>query len=712
MASLQHGILIAKIAPFAFNLIGFYFTPVGGETKCLLLDPSIDKSQRLVSLSEILFSGAFSNISYRELINPNDAKRFKLALVNMQSSFDSTSLEIAIRDNIRRTSCTNSPCTDWENYSLAHIDYVSKAVGQNPAERVKQCSGECFVGPVPDIKSYDPFGPPKIYHRNIPIVTSNDKLKLKGWSEFFSISYGDLQDTLPLITLATPSAISPIDTLFQSFLISIIDNGIRAGDVNPIKIPLSFRVPSNYIFTNDPNNEEKILTTWGLNIYDGACWEIALWLLKDSNASLLDDIRLSRKTTQFASIIGNNVNSRKANMYLAPISVGLYTNPTGASDPTIRNIVYPYDPNGLSFRIISNYYNYDPVTILPQQWSSTAKHWNHFNPTLGENAWFYALSPFIRNANITNFKGYSGFNSILFNLMDSNGGFFYSPIKTKDTSWSLSSEYNASMYGALSQMISYLTSNPSINIGISIGQLSSMIMGIGHFFVSMADRENFLFHQRKIWTKESSWQIQSNGIKVNESNNLVTFTVTSNDVTMLQSSNKPYVISVNVQTWIICSLQPKIIDQIFGIHGAALKQWNNLKTSCGRFNQDGELEGFGYTNIKTSFDYGMATVISTECTFSAMMACKILKEYYGEFADTSPYSITSDLAEMESFVYDSNNNLLFVSDNEAYFNSANIRAQTGLGDFINPIPSIAATSWHIFYIKSFNPFVPNGKLLR
>jgi hypothetical protein len=744
MTTLQNGILIAKIAPFAFNLTGFYFTPIGGETKCLLLDPSIDKSNRIFPLSEILSSGAFSTISYRELINPNDSKRFKLALVNMQSSFDSNNLETAIRDDIIGKSRNRSICNifdlsehsqcSWDNYASAHIDYISKAVGQNPAERIKQCSGECYVGTLPDIKSYDPFFPPKIFHRDIPPITNNDKLRLKAWADFFSISYRglstpyiDLQDSVPSITLATPYRVSkdpdiqtitsiqkPNDTLFQYFLINQIDDGTYAGNVNPVKIPLSFRVPAEYIFTDDINNNEKMITTWGLNIYDGACWEIALWLLKDNNSSLLDDIRSSRKTTQFASIISNNVNSQKSHKYLSPISIGSYTSPTGPQDPFIRNITYPYDPNGLSFQTISNYYSYDPIKIIPQQWNNNAKYWNDFRPISGVNSWFYGLSPFIRNANIPNFKGYSGFNSILFNMMDSNSGFFHSPINNFNTTLTIFNNDNASIYAALSHIKSYLSANPSINIGISIGQLSTMMIGIEQLFASLADKENFFFHQGKIWIPGSGWHLNATGIKIDftSSSYLVPFAVTINDVNMPINSTKTYLIPVQTQLWTICSLQPKIIDKIFGVHGATLKLWNNLKNTCGRFNHDHELDGFGFNNIKSTYDNNMSTVISAELTFTAMMACKILKEYYQDTADIAPYSITSDLAEMETFIYTPSNHLLFISNNEAYFNSANIRSQTGFGSFVNPIPSITSTSWHIFYSKLFNPFVPNGTLLR
>lgn len=93
----------------------------------------------------------------------------------------------------------------------------------------------CYVGPIPDIKSCDHFGPIKIYHRDIPILTEEDKQWIKGWTNFFNMSYSDLNDAIPNITFANQhsslvsSTISyPDDTLFQSFLLSVIDDGTAA----------------------------------------------------------------------------------------------------------------------------------------------------------------------------------------------------------------------------------------------------------------------------------------------------------------------------------------------------------------------------------------------------------------------------------------------------------------------------------------------------
>lgn len=731
MASLRHGVLTVKISSFSHNLTGFYFTPIDGETKCLLLDPSIDKCDRITPLAEILSSGVFSEISYRELINPNDAKRFKLSLVNMQSSFDTKDLEIAIRDEISSSSCSRESVTNtcgWDNYAQAHISYVAKAVGQNPAERVKQCSGECYIGSVPDIKSYDPFGPVKIYPRTVSLVS--DSNRLKRWEEFFNTSH------MELVSSSVTFSQHP-DALFQNFLNLMIDNGTAANDVIPMKLPLSFRVPANYVFSD---NTEKMVTTWGLNIYDGACWEIALWLLKDSNASLLDQVRLSRKTTQFASIISNNVNSKQAHRYLSPVTIEANTYPSGAIDPNLRKITYPYDPNGFTFRWISNYYSYSPTTIRPQQWGSTAKYWSDFRPTTSENAWFYAIAPFIRNIHISNFKGYSGFITALSHMMDANGGFYHSPINSSwqgkslpNESWSLTSEGNVSMYGALNRIKAYWdtqrekgeVSDSSKSSGkieephgktlrtpedpISSGKIITMMAGIEQYFASVADHKNYFFYHGKTWLN-SSWQLAMNGLRV-ESSGVVPFSLTTDNFNMPLASGQVYMISVNVQTWAICSLQPSIIDKIFGVRGATLKMWNNLKQTCGRKNSEGELIGFGYNNLKHE-----DSVISSELTFSAMMACKVLQAYYGSEANT--YSIDSDLDEMEDFILTPNSggindhHLLFVSDISAYYNQTNIRAQTGFGSYVNPIPSIAATAWYLFYIKEFNPFTPKGLLLR
>jgi hypothetical protein len=747
----------------------------------------------------------------------------------MQSSFDINSFNNIKIGNL------------WDNYVKAYIDYISKTIGQNPAERIQQCLRQCEIGsiPVSDIKSYDPFAPIKIYHRDIPLITEKDQLRMKIWTDFYTVSYTDLKNSVHYITPINSELVlkekekdkslsqsqessdcivedndvfsessqdkiteiseiteiinikssilkKPNDTLFQAFLTNIIDNGTEAGDVNPIKLPLSYRVPSDYIFSGDIHNNEKMLTTWGLNIYDGACWEIALWLLQDSKASLLDKIRFSRKTTQFVSIMGNNSNSRNAYQYLSPLTISENTipisvqkvcvttnfTPHGPYDPTERSIVYPYDPNGLAFRTISNYYSFNQNTIRPELWNINAKHWNDFLPICGENTWFFGLSPLIRNI-----KGYSGFVTTLYNLMDANGGFYNSPLshnelQNKQVYWSILSTDNVSIYGALSHMKLYLqnksidnihnllndqsnrsesdsSTNYSDNIrtsdkypynniikgssnknsvdhsdiGVSLGQIATMMNGIIQYFDTIADTENFLFYQGKTWFSEKEkhgWKINIGGIKVdpNMPTGTSPFIVNSNDLNMPHNSKHSYIFSVNSQTWGICSLQPKIINKIFRDDSASLKMWNNLKQTCGRFDMNNKLQGFGYTNIKTTHDRGMGSIISSESTFGAMMACKVLKEYYGDLADRAPYSISSDLIEMEIFMYTANsgnmgdNHLLHISNNEAYFNHANMRAQTGFGSFSNPIPSITSTSWHIFYTKSFNPFVPKGNLLR
>ncbi|CAH6418170.1 Hypothetical protein HVR_LOCUS45 [uncultured virus] len=845
MASLQHGILTVKIISFAYELTGFYFTPMDSQGKCLLLDPSVDKSLRVVPLAEIINSGLFSEISYRELINQADSKLFKLALVNMQSSFDSSDIEIAVRDDISKIKDStlsrsknhsdSSSTSRLTGYASPYIDYIVKAIGQNPAERTSQCSGSCYVGPVVNIKSYDPFAPLKIYHRNIPLLTEKDNIRLQRWSKFFGkqikeffirrggnlyldkdLTSNNIEQTPVAQEFILPSNLTPVkefnippDTLFQAFLHNMIDDGTAAHDVNPIVLPLSFKVPDGYIFPGDTQNHEKISTTWGLNIYDGACWEIALWLLYDSHAGLLDQIRLTRKTTQFASIIGNNVNSKRSNQYLAPLNIDNEGNPIGENtsefrfgpdDPNERKIIYPYDPNGYAFKIISNYFNYDPNVSKPTQWVPNIKYWNDFSSGCGENAWFYVLAPYVRNATMNNFKGYAGFVSTLFNMMDSNGGFYSSPINSNNTAWTLSSTDNASMFGALFHIYSYMLERPHINLGLSENQIIVMINGVLQYFSTMADRDNYFFYSGKTWsTSHKSWLINYHGF----TSDLTPFNVNIADVNMPLNAPRAYVVSVAVQLWSICSLQPSMIDALFGEKGASLKMWTNLRRTCGRLGAEGELRGFGYNNVRvntnflpshnqTLFDsnyeipakrvstfeiepssihrgifdttadalasnyemglltdenkrspplsgiindfttgvskisqqnssnfnrnplgsHEMSIVISTELTFAAMLACKILKAYYKDLADNSPYSVSIDLMEMETYMYGLNHDLLVVTEDNAYFNQANVRAQTGFGSYVNSIPSISATAWNIFYNKSFNPFVPDGNLLR
>lgn len=705
--TLKHGILTAKITSYAFELTGFYFTPVNSVTKCLLLNPLIEKSSQIIMLSEILESAVYSEIHYRELIKKEDITCFKLALVNMQSSFNISKFTLQ----------------SWNAFNKTYIDYVTKTIGQNPAERISQCSGECYAGPIVDIKSYDPFDSSKLYHRHTPILSFEDKNVLAQWSQFF-------KTINPEITVANDFRMGtvgnvdfPPDTLFGVFLHSILDKGDVAKDPIAVAIPLSFRVPTNYVFTGDTYNNEKILTTWGLNIYDGACWEIALSLLKN-NSSLLEELRFKRKTTQFASIISNNVNSKKANQYLSPIIEGKK-----------RTICYPYDPDGFAFRTISNYYTFDKDGI-PIQFVKSGKYWPEFRPLTGENAWFYGIAPFI-----TSNKSYPGFISTLFNMVDINGGFYSSPVNSVDKSLDFTIEHNVSMYAALSHIIDHLQKGSVAAIGIDIATAHNMMLGIETMIASL--KNNYLFYYGK--TIEKTWyNVMQHALFLEPNNELKIVNVTYNNVKLVNDEQvclsgtdyqwkpevdtKSHLISVKAHLWLLCSLQPRIVNLIFQDKNAALTMWKNLKYTCGRYSLgvpvttghlDKELKGFGYNNAKHSLDPFMAEVISTELTFCAMLVCKILMLYYKDDFNDLNEELIKDLSQMEKYVY---KNLLVkndcdpagkgISDSEAYFIQASMRSQTGFGSIVNPIPCTAATAWHIFYSKSFNPFTPNGKLLR
>jgi hypothetical protein len=222
------------------------------------------------------------------------------------------------------------------------------------------------------------------------------------------------------------------------------------------------------------------------------------------------------------------------------------------------------------------------------------------------------------------------------------------------------------MYSALLHIKSYILHH-NTPYNITVVQINGILLGIHKLFMSLINKDTYLFHDIKRWIDDKWVRFPS---------------PTINTVT---------------QVWSICILQPKILDIIFTEQGAALKLWLNLRKHCGKFGKMNELNGFAYTN---DGDY-----ISAEVTFAALLACKILKIYYKEQADLEPLMITRDTETMSKYLY---NNLLVKTDNEAYFIHTNCSETTFE---INNLPSTVATSWYLFYSKGFNPFMPNGSLL-
>lgn len=646
---LLNGILYLKLSLYSHTIVGFYFTPSNSESKCLIIDNKLNK---IYPLSQILSSGRFSEIKYRELTQKMDITRFKLALVNMQNSFPTIH--------------------DYHVY----VDYIIKAVGENPSERLNQCHGSCYRehGPIQNIPSYDPFEPITIYHRTTPPLNSEDIDYLKTI-------------TLNLSTIILPDKSnnslnnsSIPDTLFLSFLHNIIEVGNAVETHAPVnQLPLSYRLSPD--FMTSLSEKEKITLPWESSIYSCSCWEIAMWLLNDGECNMIDIIRLRRTTYQFKSIIGNNINSSEAFKYLEALP----------SKNLKRELAtpQPIDPEGLAFRKISNYYNYHPITYQPTAWSPSTLSWSDLVPSLYDNAWFYGISPRIRLKKLD----YSlGFISILPNMMCENGGFYHTPISENLPLIQLTQD-NAIMYAFLSEFNTFLTPK----------HFYEMKKGLKSYFKSVCDKNNYLFYHGK----KDSGEIIKEGILVRKAG-LVPFTVAPTAVYMpkyLGEISNYYLISTADQIWSICCLQPHLIDKFFGERGATLKMWNNLKDACGRLDSDGSLQGFGYNNLTPSFDQAMGTIISTELTFGAMTVCKILLKYYQRMANKGAYTVEDDLYQMEKFIYDPKNGLLNIDTQEAYFKESNLKAQTGFGEISYPYPNTIATSWHIFYAHNFNPFI-------
>lgn len=708
-AARQNGLLKVKMAQYENTFSGFYYTNKD-MTWAVLPDPSHARWYNPVPLSKILSDTRYSIIETREVID-YASDLFKLACVD---AINSVNQYTAISELLN-----NHVVVGAVSAGKPVIDSVRQTMNADPASYVAQAITNGYSGEIPSSGAIPmSFSPPTFLIRETNATFNDEQIaainRFKSiHNQTFDLAPGHLpsngNNEVDANANTRQSIISVNTNALGIFFDSIIDDGTAANDDAPIKLPLSFRVPDDYYSNiSTPDSLEEMLATWGLDIYDGACFEIARFIL-NNDTDLMDNLRSTQKTTQFATIIGNSNDFT----YQPPLEVFDGSQPTG---PRSGSVIL--STGGLAFREISNYYSFDTDPVIPTSYDSASQFWIDWKPIMGENAWFYGIGPGIRRRLIN-----QGFISTLPYMMDGAGGFYFAPLSTTAPNLSFSSENNASMFGALDHMISVGESTSTINnlstisngtavTDDQINMMKGMRAGIIKYFQTVKDTNTFLFYQGKTWNG-TGWSINTGGMTADG-----LIIPAAGNVFMPPGATQEYVIPVDVQTWGICSLQPLVINFIFGDDSAALKMWNNLKTSCGRLNPlDNSLQGFGYTNfIDTGSEpfTSMSKVISAEWTFGAIMACKVLKAHYGDAADVAPYTVSDDLNSMLLFMTDPDGDLYFTNGNngESYYNYANMRSETGFGWFANPIPSTTSTAWGIMAFRGYNPFVPGGKLTR
>ena len=422
-------------------------------------------------------------------------------------------------------------------------------------------------------------------------------------------------------------------------------------------MPLSFKIPDGFWAEvgSDPDNvtdtAERILATYGLNLYDGACWQIAL--------ALGSQYGLTKQHTE--TLLSGKIGE-----------MGLLA----SNYKTFKYGDHGYSgDNPYMFRMTcDSYSNIDPLT-------GKAVSWMDWKPVTGENAWLYLLGPL--QAYILNTERNGGRYDInapevqlalraldVFKAMQSPiGAVYYAPNGTYHLTYptEIAAENNISLYGGL-----HLLREILMKLGDPTGKqkiVIDLITGIARFMKDYAyDKENGVFYQ---------------GGYIDGSGKFVPNPV----------------FPLDVQTWGLCVFGEQT-DSWFGF-GTSYNIWQISKKRSGSFDAEGNIQGVGYTDGHD--------IVSGEWTLGAITMCRILAKQYETSKPEWSKDLLRDADLMRQYLESQRVDL---SDSEVAYRYANKRYAIPFGWNANPVPSTASTAWVAMVDANFNPFYHTGEYLQ
>jgi len=467
---------------------------------------------------------------------------------------------------------------------------------------------------------------------------------------------------------------------------------------------------------------ERVDATVGTDIYDAACWQIALALA--ASKGLSDN---GFQPTMLFSLVANttkrlcpNVQAIRANTnnflygYCDSISdarlayaLRLVGNDFWAADPLWGNCRY------------GHYITFDS-NIKDKIGSIT---WPDWKPITGENGWAFLIGPlqtdYLQSAAAT---GYIPFQSesiqnalyvlYAFQRMQCKIGAFYyapggsdgntGPIPTGE----ISVENNVSCLSGLvifKQVLettlskdNSLTDDDKAKIRSAINLISILIWGGKTPF---GQTDGLLqFFQTKTWNAAEGIFYQ--GGTYNQG--------------VWTPTTEPK--AVDVDTWGLTVLGPATLDRWFGA-GTAFTLWQNVK-EWGSFSHNGQFWGVGYSDADNH------SIMSAEWTAGAINAVRCLMVYY-QSDGTKFASLQADHDAMMTNILNLRTDKYlaagfpdgleapyfpYVNPPEGHlaFLYASKRYAIPFGWYANPIPSTTSTSWTIYLHYDYNPFQLGG----
>ncbi|MCX5697261.1 MAG: fibronectin type III domain-containing protein [Candidatus Omnitrophica bacterium] len=479
-------------------------------------------------------------------------------------------------------------------------------------------------------------------------------------------------------------------------------------------LPYSFQLPADPdrrkqilegITADKPKDAiiERVIVSQGLEVYDGACWQIALVATGDKETNLpLARVPIDKywdgDLPHLWAIRGgySKINSNQQFVY----------------DPKNPGVISegPYNPGsrGFIFRIIDadgRWETPDPLdgkTHSPDfpgpEYDKGLIVWQDWRPIAGENAWVVmaALQRFHAKYYDAINKRYSVPSQDIITyvtdrtmreakesalvrelarcaliLQADNGGIRVAPIGTyyapgSGDDWyynEIFTENNCSWYAAF-RMLYAVTGD---------GQYKNAMDGIERYLKSAWDPQDKIFYQGTHYNN-GAWEF-----------NIAT----------------PF--AVDCQTWAICVLGPERIDSWFG-EGSAYNMWQKAKQLSG-YTVQGKLLGVGYS---TEHDR-----MSIEWTAGAVLACRIMSDYYKNTHPDWSLQASQDAQSMREGIDGDGTNVFKhqVAADQVGYSYSSKRAPIPFGwNSLDPdVLSTTSTAWVYFLDSGFNPFILGGK---
>lgn len=509
---------------------------------------------------------------------------------------------------------------------------------------------------------------------------------------------------------------------------------------------------------------ERVNVYNGTDIYDAACWQIALGVCAKAGMEAAgSDLFEMAENQNKLLLVGYDGNA-------AQIQTGAnraVTRKDGTFGYNGKEITAPEE--AYFFRMVTrnwlssdpfmgtSYMQYVKAENLPPNpdYQEGKVTWMDWKPITGENAWAFFIAPLqveylksqTLNKKFVPFTSNAVQNALnvlvaLRSMQSEIGGIYYAckgslgnqgdqPVNP----YEVSVENNASSLAGLLIFEQILQDELNFEDDLSAGQKQQVQTALNEVKLAIYGGSTPQGIQTKgllSFFKNNAWD-QETGIfyQGGDANN-------PNIGTDWKPTSEPK--AVDVSTWGVAVLGQPLLDSWYGF-GSSYQIWQNVKSWGGFFGPDQTIWGVGYSDLdgngtNGSYEKG---IISAEWTAGAINMLRCLISQYETASTSSNYSpaeqalaigyvgelqkdhdtMFKNILSLRNDLYPSTEaysgvrpenypSLIPVPEDKLAFIYASKRYMIPFGWFANPLPSTTSTSWAMMLHFNFNPFKIGG----